>query len=231
MKIDTTFDVRADSNGRDPDRASATLRSYHQQLWSKQLPDGSMFTLERRPGKYLVHESPKGEWELGSDAITHTYSRWKRTADLIQQISKEDVESFFALSCTVGAYIVFPKDPNRKPTINQARGTNSVICDRFDLTLECIRRQYLGQENPLEDALGNYWDFFELFESFDQYVSLFLLDDLIDTESGKIKFWLPFDDFSGPAIPLASEEYSSYREQSMDFLTARNERIEHFHPS
>jgi len=30
------------------------------------------------------------------------------------------------------------------------------IKDRFDLTLECIRRHYVGQANPLGNALAVY---------------------------------------------------------------------------
>lgn len=39
--IDVWFDVQTDSNGKDPDSASKTLKSYHQALWSKLLPNGS----------------------------------------------------------------------------------------------------------------------------------------------------------------------------------------------
>ena len=33
--IDTTFDVRSDAGGMDPDSHSKTLRRYHQLLWRK----------------------------------------------------------------------------------------------------------------------------------------------------------------------------------------------------
>jgi hypothetical protein len=36
--IDTSFDFRIDSAGRDPDKYSPTLRRYHRLLWSKPLP-------------------------------------------------------------------------------------------------------------------------------------------------------------------------------------------------
>ena len=38
MMIDTTFDLRTDAAGKDPDTYSPTLRRYHQLLWSKPLP-------------------------------------------------------------------------------------------------------------------------------------------------------------------------------------------------
>lgn len=56
--IDTTFDFRTDSGGRDPDAHSPTLRRYHQRLWSRPLPSGTMFVLDdTTPGEYLHHQS------------------------------------------------------------------------------------------------------------------------------------------------------------------------------
>ena len=46
MQIDTSFDFRNDSNGKDPDAYSPTLRKYHRFLWSKQLPIGERLELE-----------------------------------------------------------------------------------------------------------------------------------------------------------------------------------------
>lgn len=63
-------------------------------------------------------------------------------------------------------------------SINQARGINSRIRDRFDLTLESIRRHYLGTVNPLADVLARHSDFFDLFGDFRGYVDHFLLNDL-----------------------------------------------------
>ena len=47
-------------------------------------------------------------------------------------------------------------------TINGARGVNHKIQDRFDLTLECIRRFYLNEFSPLKDTLNRYKTFFKL---------------------------------------------------------------------
>ena len=40
------------------------------------------------------------------------------------------------------------------------------ICDRWDLTLECIRRFYAGEPTPLDSALKKSRVFFELFVDF-----------------------------------------------------------------
>ena len=67
--IDVNFDVQTDSGGKDPDYASPTLRSFHQLLWSKLLPNGMMMKLEVAKNCYL-------KWNgicFGSDSITATF--------------------------------------------------------------------------------------------------------------------------------------------------------------
>jgi len=53
-----------------------------------------------------------------------------------------------------------------------------------------VRRYYLRQPSPLSEAIERYSDFFELFDDFDGYVRFFLLDDLVDADSGQVKFFL-----------------------------------------
>jgi hypothetical protein len=112
-----------------------------------------------------------------------------------------------------------------KVTINAARGFNSRIRDRFDLTLECIRLHYLGQESPLSAVLARYANFFGLFECFRGYVEFFLLQDLVSLDGNSINFFLPFDGFDSPPLPCDVNSYRSYRDNMVDFVTARNRRI------
>ena len=47
MNIDINFNFYSDTpKGKDPDTYSETLRKYHQFLWSKSLPNGSIFNLD-----------------------------------------------------------------------------------------------------------------------------------------------------------------------------------------
>jgi hypothetical protein len=176
--ININFDFRIDSQDRDIDSANSTLRQYHKILWSKILPNGKFFNLSdkeeqefhksKKDGIYLHHKSELGGFFLGSDAITHTYKNHKRKQWIIQQIPNE-VDELYATGFTIGAYIIFPNNKiNGENTINQERGCNKLIDDRFDLTLECIRRYYLGQEkpNPLYETLKRYKNFFDLFGDF-----------------------------------------------------------------
>jgi hypothetical protein len=107
------------------------------------------FDLSKQSGTYLYHNSELGEFNLGSDAITHSYKNQKRKQWLIEQVSNE-VDELFKIGSTIGAYTLFPKNKiGNKFTINQARGVNSLIDDRFDLTLECIKLFYKGQNSHL----------------------------------------------------------------------------------
>ena len=111
-------------------------------------------------------------------------------------------------------------------TINGARGLNHHVRDRFDLTLECIRRWYAGQRGPLADVLDRYTGFFDLFVDFTGYVRFFLLDDLVDPDTGQIRFWLPFTEFGEhPPVPQTGDEYLVYMSATRAFLTARNTRM------
>lgn len=228
--IDTDFDFRTDTpEGKDPDRHSATLRGHHKLLWSKPLPNGQVFDLDdTTSGCYLHHKSGLGEFSLSSDSVVPTYRGWTRpdVARIVGQTPEADVNSFQGLGYTIGGMMVFPS--NRVDggwTLNQARGLDSKIADRLDLTLECIRREYLGESSPLGDVLRRYQDFFNLFGNFREYVDFFLLQDLTSPDYAAVTFFLPFEDFRTPALPQDVEHYATYRLRSSGFVRARNNRI------
>ena len=228
MLIDTSFNFYSDSKGGDPDSASPTLRNYHKFLWSKPLPNGRILEMrDDKKGAYLYHFSELGEFFFGSDAITHSYKNQKRKKWLTEQIP-DDVDELFNTGSTIGAYIIFPNNRiNGKHTINQARGINSLIDDRFDLTLECIRRFYSGEKSPLYDTLSRYRSFFSLFGDFLGYVQFFFLNDLLNENRG-INFYLPFDGFNSRPVFSDVNQYLSYKERVIGFIQSRNSRIENY---
>lgn len=228
--IDITFDVMSDTPpGGDPDRSSATLRRYHQLLWKRPLPSGVLFDLDATtPRTYLHHASEAGEFWLSSDAITHSYrSSYKRQLDeVIREVPAQLVDEVYAQGCTIGAHILFPSAGQAgQPTINQARGRSAAICDRFDLTLECIRRQYASEDHPLASCLTRFDDFFALFGSFREYVRFWLLDDLTRDDCTAVQCYLPFGDFDRSPLPTTPDEYVTYAEGVLRFIAARNDRI------
>ncbi len=229
MTLDLDFNFFSDTPaGKDPDAHSPTLRRYHKALWSKPLPCGRLFELsDDTRGVYLHHTSDLGEFFLSSDGIGLTLRDVKAAQGVVGQLDPAEMDVFFSGCCTIGGYIVFPSNKiDRKMTINGARGLSRKIRDRIDLTLECIRRHYAGEDSPLHDTLARYTTFFELFESFEGYVSFFLLDELVDSERSAVRFLLPFDDFQSPALPLSFEDYLAYKERMTHFVRARGRRMQ-----
>ncbi len=191
MHIDTTYDFRTDARGKDPDTYSPTLRQYHRHLWSKPLPGGLSFALtDTKPGAYLHHRSEVGEFFLSSDSVIPSFTRWKRLKHITEQFPEAENEAFRTIGYTIGGMMVFPGNViDGKQTINGARGFNSKIADRFDLTLECVRRHYLGEGSPLGETLLRYADFFALFEAFEGYVEFFHLEDLLSPDRSTVHFF------------------------------------------
>ncbi|MCB9247442.1 MAG: hypothetical protein H6613_02320 [Ignavibacteriales bacterium] len=223
--INTNFKVYSDVNGGDPDSTSTTLLNYHKELWNKTLPNETIFELtDKKSGIDLYHNSELGGFLLGSDAITHSYKNNARKKWLIKQIY-DNVNELFEISSTIGAYTIFPKNKiDHKLTINEERGVNKFIDDRFDLKLECIRLFYIGQTSPLYDTLYRYRNFFKMFDNFLGYVKFFLLDDLIDNRQ-QVKFYLPFDNFKTKPTFNDVKDYLTYKNKVTKFIQSRNNRI------
>jgi hypothetical protein len=227
--IDINFNFFTDTPpNKDPDAHSPTLRRYHKVLWSKPLPNGHHFQLvDTRPYTYLYHKSDIGEFFLNSDAIAHSYRSTTKITHIIEQIPSDDVNSLYDHASTIGAYTVFPGNRiNNKMTINGARGFNSKIGDRFDITLECIRLYYEEIENPLTNVFQRYNDFFALFINFKGYVDFFFLNDLVTADYCKVKFHIPYRCFDDSPLPKSKEEYLIYKENSVSFIKSRAKRME-----
>jgi len=227
--VDTAFDFRSDTPGypiADPDAMSPTLRRYHKFLWSKPLPNGAMFELvDTTPGVYLHHRSQLGEFRLSSDSVVPTFRKQDCLSHVFEQIP-EELDSFVRTSYTIGGMMLFPANRiGRQMTINGARGFHPRIKDRFDLTVECIRRHYLNMDNPLSSTLSRYDGFFRLFGDFRGYVEFFLLQDLVTADCSAVRFLLPFDDFRSSPVPDSMASYMQYRELAIGFIEARNRRI------
>lgn len=235
MDVDT--DYWADSKGKDPDSHSKILNNHHRLLWSKRLPNGQTFELEsENAGGFKLIYKPKGRKPLylSSDGLGHalfdvekvSYAAYFPHENIRKQCGKV-IKDFWKHQVGIAWYIIFPAFMKGGHTINQARGSNAKIRDRFDLTLECIRRYYQKDkgQNPLFDALHRYKDFFNLFVDFDGYVTFFYLQDLLDDQHSSIDFWLPFDNFERSPLPQSPEEYKDYKDNVCRVFAARRDRI------
>jgi hypothetical protein len=227
--IDITFDFRSDTpRGRDPDARSPTLKRYHKLLWSKPLPGGALFELDdTTPGGYLHHLSELGEFFLTSDAVVPSFTREARLGHITNEIPRAELEEFNRIGYTIGGMMLFPGNRvGRKMTINMARGCHPRIKDRFDLTVECIRRHYLDERSPLSDTLFRYSEFFGLFGDFRGYVDFFHLQDMVSEDYSAVTFFMPFEGFSPWPLPGSVDAYRAYRRLAIEFIEARNRRID-----
>lgn len=228
--IDITFDFRADTPpGKDPDALSPALRRYHKLLWGRPLPDGRPFALDDSRSirsRYLHHSSALGEFELNSDAVVPSFTRWKRMRHVVGQLPDAENEAFQTICSTIGGRMLWPaRSAGGQQSINVARGWNRQIMDRMDLTLECIRRWYLDEPSPLMVVLDANRAFLELFEDFEGFVEHFLFQDLVTDDLRAVRFFTPFDDFVHHLLPDELSDYLEYRQRSMVFVAARNARI------
>ena len=246
--IDIKFNMFFDTpEGKDPDECSKTLNSYHQKLWSKKLPNGKMMHLEQgRDGKRLIvkaKEISKQHPEIdpkhfifSSDALGLTFKNWQHLPEIkkvFQNLHLGEHEKNFKKCCTIGGYTIFPGKRINGLTINAVKGgfgTNEKICDRIDLTLECIRLFYLNKPDlsektcPLLGVFKRYKPFFDLFESFQGYVEYFLFQDLVNNDFSEVRFLHPFHGFN-KAYPKNLKEYRAYMKKMIKFIELRNSRI------
>ena len=208
----------------DPDALSPTLKQYHKILWSKQLPNGDYMELQNGTGsQYLTWKG----FCFGSDSITASF-RYEQYKQMIKDVMlfvgdyKRFFEYYTRSSYTIGGEIIFPK---RKGSINQSRGCNAYIKDRFDLTLECIRKYYNNEYSPLYKTLLNNKDFFDLFVDFRGYVDFFYLQDMVSSDYSSVRFWLGDGEFRTFPLPQDVEEYLLWMNNQLDFVRERNARI------
>jgi hypothetical protein len=247
--INTTFDFTSDTphywdnfwyncdglgrGSADPDSKSPTLKKYHQILWSKRLPNGAFLDLQsgKNPNDYLTWN----DFNFGSDSIINIYLHNTRIKPFIEQIKteiektqdyKEFRENYLRESYTIGGCMIFPKT-NKEFSINCQRGINRFIKDRFDLTLECIRRYYNKDfNNPLGETLKKNANFFDLFIDFKGFVDFFLLQDLVIENYSTVKLFLQNDlKFTKDPRPQVMADWFVFYKNQMDFLGKRNARI------
>ena len=126
----------------------------------------------------------------------------------------------------MGAMLLFPRNRvDGKPSINQERGRNPKIADRFDLTIECIRKYYANEDSPLAATFERYSDFFGLFNNFAGYTNFFLLDDLVSEDGAEVLHFMPFGGFDQSPLPSTLDHYLQYRAHAVAFVESRNSRM------
>lgn len=244
MKIDTSIDFTLDTpsywekfwdvreglgvGGGDPDAQSKTLRLYNKALWSRKLPCGEKMELQCGTGaNYLMWN----DFRFGSDSIfaSFRYNKYRYMLDEVQKAVSDYrsfVENYLHKSYTIGGMMIFPKHSG---SINQIRGTNHKVCDRWDLTLECIRRYYNNEDSPLYTTLVKDENFFDLFVDFKRFVDYFFLQDCVSEDYSTVKLWIENGNFKENPLPKTVNEYLKWIERQLDFVDKRNRRISEYY--
>ncbi len=222
--FDVEYDFRLDSHCGDPDTDSPKLYELHSILWNREFPNREVLKLNvlyKSYGRLILKTNLTDN--LSSDRMCpHLIGKYNGRFDNWLNVSEK--EKFQQKVRTIGGHIIFPAHRKNGFTINQSRGINRKISDRFDLTLECIRRFYNDEDSPLKSTLDRYSDFFRIFDDFTGYVKFFLLQDFVNREEN-VEFTLPFDDFHRSALPLNKKEYISYMNLTIEQIDKRNVRI------
>ena len=238
--IDVSFDFTTDTKGfwdgfwerndglgaggADPDSRSKTLRMYSQLLWSKPLPNGEVMELEDGRSKYYLRWK---DFYFSNDSITASFRHYDNIT-FLEKVKEavgdyhQYVESYLHKLYQIGGEVIFPSAVGG---INQTRGCRRDIRDRWDLTLECIRRYYNGEDSPLKGVLDKNKAFFDLFVDFKGYVDFFFFQDCVDETYSKVRFWLDTPLFISRPIPNTVESYIDFIEKEIDFVERRNKRI------
>lgn len=244
MDIDVWFDFTSDTKGfwnrfwernqglggggADPDSKSAMLILYHKLLCSKQLPNGEYMKLESDRCGYLRWK----DFCFGSDSITATF-RYDRCRSLLEKVAstmpdyKAFVEGYLHKLYTIGGEIILPAGRNG---LNVRRGMHPRIKDRWDLTLECIRRYYKGEESPLSKTLQEPMNqaFFALFVDFKGFVDFFFLQDCVNEDYTKVILKYDSSLFDTFPLPDSVDSYLNYVQKELGFVENRNERIKKY---
>ena len=226
--IDIDYNFRTDTPpGYDHDSFSPTLKTYHQKLWSKELPNGEIMDLKVEGPPYTLTWK---DFRLSSDAII-IEMRYVRIQNILDQVRElvDDYDAYYEgllrRSYTIGGEVIFPKHQN---SMNQIRGTNSKITDRWDLTMECIRRYYKGEDSPLYETMLRDKDFFDLFVDFKGYVDFFLLQDCVSNDYSTVDIWFGDASFEESGLPKTVEDYFDLIKKEHIFLEKRNQRIKEY---
>lgn len=210
----------------DPDTFSPTLREYHKILWSRELPNGEHMVLVDDPSGYLQWNGMR----FSSDNIAVSF-RYERCRKLLESVEsnvdnyREMIENFEHKAYTIGGSIIFPRHRN---SINQIKGTNRYISDRWDLTLECIRRFYVEEESPISWCLEQDKAFFNLFVDFKGYVEFFFLQDCVSEDFSSVVRWIDTELFERDPFPRDCEEYDFWISKNVEFVHVRNMRIRRY---
>ena len=226
-------------DNEDPDKYSELLKEYHRLIWSNRLLNGKPFTLENGDINKLIYNGDGVKIVFTPDSTTnvfrHSGRKYRDSVEklIVEQYKEADPEianmldDYYRRDYIIGSSIIFPisiNDVSIRWTMNIARGILYKIHDRIDLTLECIKRYYdKNDDNPLMSSINRNKPFFDLFDSFKEYVDFFFFNDYVDDNYNVIRL-CDDDNFTKP-FPVDIKQYKEYLKNTIDLMIKRSLRI------
>ena len=195
--LDVSFDyrkIKEDGSWNDPDKVSIELKQAHKILWSKELPNGETVALYEGSAEnwdagnpYLVLETSHVKYKLTSDSMINSFIGWDRIKQIETQLTDEEKKLFLKIGYSIGNFILFPGNQVAgMKTLNTKR--YEVYYDRFDFTLDSIRKFYSRETSELYDCINRYKQFFDLFIDFKGYCEFFFLQDFVSDDYRSVKY-------------------------------------------
>ncbi|GHV85512.1 hypothetical protein AGMMS50230_11200 [Spirochaetia bacterium] len=240
LKDNPKYDPAITDTKYDPDTSSEILQIYHKLLWSKEENNIKLYFNRGLEYSDLIlinrYTTKEEENVFSSDWIVNDYQHWDRNKyHELKYLDNMDInilKNFNNITNTIGGRIIFPKRKiDGKDSINVHRGRYRKICDRFDITLECIRRFYSGIESipEFDETLKRYSFFFLLFgkhiEGFKNYCNFFFLQDLVLDDYTGINFFIDFKEFENNPFPKSEKQYLLFVNRATNFIKCRNKRM------
>ena len=257
INIDNCEKIYSSTGLPDPDSFSEILYDFFAELWNLSKPPFNVKKIWNGNAWKLVGTG-NYNLRLGTDSIMSIY--WHRIdmrkfiSELIKSKNNDFrifIREYLQKANTLGGFVLFPR--RRIQSINQRRGTNSLIGDRFDLTLECIKRYYEEIKksekdinyNPLFGGLNTDYikedkAFFDLFgkgkTGFEKYAEFFCLNKSYGQKQNWVKDGQvlnllnnqPLDDYdfgNRNNVLLTENNWWTFYRNIINRLDARNEQI------
>ena len=191
----------------------------------------------RQNNQWFIRLKGEYDYDLTTDYIGPSRAWSKRYVGETKEEKANTIGDFLLITRTIGGHIFWPAHQvERKNTINQIKG-GSIIYDRIDITLAELKNFYETRNGKrkhlyfkeLYDSFFRYEWFFDMFESFEDYIDKMKLNNFI--YQGQVISLLDSDLENNKIVLLKNEKgtiqknYDNYIQNSKIVIQKRTKTI------
>ncbi|MCL1987439.1 MAG: hypothetical protein FWG64_05645 [Firmicutes bacterium] len=237
---------------KDPDSNSLELYADLATLLAdRQLPNGKMLKIkkikQRKNGDnfYLelcvyIHNKANEYTNFG---ITSDFISSSTFSAIKANVSATRIKESLKITRSIGGHVVWaiwklPNNPNKIESINQARGEECGLYDRFDLTLFHLKNWYEEKPCFLKKVFDSNENWLNLFVDFNGFINFFYLnsfvfDDTVQNITGIRNLTCDWNENQilsdgTPCIPKTAKDYIIYMNSNEKAIQERNTKINKF---